>query len=75
MKLLHGGSFEVTSLDQVKFHGGWWGKTNHLGRIVDLGLLSQSTKSWGIWLARERERERSTKLEALESMEEREKLM
>jgi hypothetical protein len=27
--------------------------TNHFGRIVDLGLLSQSTKSWGIWLARE----------------------
>jgi hypothetical protein len=27
------------------------GKSNHLGRIVDLGLLSQSTKSWGIWLA------------------------
>jgi hypothetical protein len=26
---------------------------NHFGRIVDLGLLSQSTKSWGIWLARE----------------------
>jgi hypothetical protein len=46
-----------------------WGKTNHLGRIVDLGLLSKSTKSWGIWLAGER----STKLEALESMEEREK--
>jgi hypothetical protein len=46
-------------------------KTNHLGRIVDLGLLFQSTKCWGIWLARERER--STKLEAHESMEEREK--
>jgi hypothetical protein len=27
--------------------------TNHFGRIVDLELLSQSTKSWGIWLARE----------------------
>jgi hypothetical protein len=26
---------------------------NHFGRIVDLGLLSQSSKSWGIWLARE----------------------
>jgi hypothetical protein len=45
------------------------GKTNHLGRIVDLGLLSQSSKCWGIWLARER----STKLETLESMKEREK--
>jgi hypothetical protein len=33
------------------------GKSNHLGRIVDLGLLSQSTKSWRIWLARERERD------------------
>jgi hypothetical protein len=30
------------------------GKSNHLDRIVDLGLLSQSTKSWRIWLARER---------------------
>jgi hypothetical protein len=29
--------------------------TNHLGRIVDLGLLFQSTKSRGIWLARERD--------------------
>jgi hypothetical protein len=31
------------------------GKSNHLDRIVDLWLLSQSTKSWRIWLARERE--------------------
>jgi hypothetical protein len=29
--------------------------TNHLDRIVDLGPLSQTTNSWGIWLARERE--------------------
>jgi hypothetical protein len=47
------------------------GKSNHLGRIVDQGLLSQFTKSWRIWLARERER--SMKLEALALMEEREK--
>jgi hypothetical protein len=33
------------------------GNTNHLGRIIDLGLLSQTTNSCGIWLARERERD------------------
>jgi hypothetical protein len=38
------------------------GKSNHLDRIVDLGLLSQSTKSWRIWLARERERSTKVKL-------------
>jgi hypothetical protein len=43
-----------------------WGK-NHLGSIVDLGLLSQSTKSWEIWLVREREIYR---VEALALMEE-----
>jgi hypothetical protein len=32
-----------------------WGKTNHLGRTVDLGILSQSNKSWGIWLDIERD--------------------
>jgi hypothetical protein len=55
-KLLHGGSFEVTSFARRQIPqrmGG--GNTNYLGRIVDLGILSQSTKFWGIWLARERE--------------------
>jgi hypothetical protein len=47
------------------------GKSHHLDRIVDLGLLSQSTKSWRIWLARERERE-IYEDEALVLMEERE---
>jgi hypothetical protein len=41
------------------------GKSNHLDMIVDLGILSQSTKSCGIWLARERERERSTEVKLL----------
>jgi hypothetical protein len=44
-------------------------KSNHLDRIVDLGILSQSTKYWRIWLAREREIYEG---EALALMEERE---
>jgi hypothetical protein len=46
------------------------GKSNYLDRIVDLELRSQYTKSWRIWLAREREIYED---EALVLMEEREK--
>jgi hypothetical protein len=46
-------------------------KSIHLDRILDLGLLSQSTKSWRIWFAREREIYEG---EALALMEERENL-
>jgi hypothetical protein len=46
------------------------GKSNHLDMIVDLGLLSQSTKSWAFgWLERE-----IYEGEALALMEEGEKL-
>jgi hypothetical protein len=51
---LRGGLF-CTRQDPRRMSGG---KTNHLDRIVDLGPLSQTTKSWGIWLARERDLQR-----------------
>jgi hypothetical protein len=44
LKLLHGGSFEVTSFARRQ-DPQRRGAENHLDRIVDLGLLSQTTKS------------------------------
>jgi hypothetical protein len=46
MKLLHGGSFEVISFAVGKIHGGnSGGIINSFGRVVDLGVLSQTPKS------------------------------